>query len=159
MDELLLEIENDGEPTEKDLKVITALILLQAANSQDSLSSDELMNIVAGMFRRFGVGDEESGELIFIAELIAKDTARAKNLIERINQRFSVEQKQQIMALAWRVIGSDNVVSNSEGSYIIELRKSLKLTAEQSAFAREIAEEELTMMGIYREGCGRDSDK
>jgi uncharacterized tellurite resistance protein B-like protein len=138
-----LEFDATGAPTNRELQIIALCALVAAARADEDFAGDELTQVVDGLTRRFNISDAEVGELISVAELLVRDPVKTSSLLTRANERFSPEQRIEILTMVWRVVASDRRASSKEARYAVELRRALDLTLEQSALAARKAEEEM----------------
>lgn len=155
IDQFALQMESSGEPTNHDLKVLTVLLLLGAAQADARVEGEELTQVVAAAGRSFGSSDHEVGELLEIAEFLLRSPSDAERLLDRVNERFSDEQREHLAAMVWRVVLVDGSMSNAEKRFLGLAKIKLKLPEEAITRARENAEAQLAAF-VARAGKSRE---
>lgn len=138
--EELLVFDKSGVPAERDLQVAVALILLEVAGPEPSADPAELNAIMTNVGLQFGLSTSVTAELLELAATMIGQRERLTRLINLINERFDDQQRLTILELAWKVIKSDGGVTDVESRFAADLRHKLKLSLEQAAFARRLAE-------------------
>ena len=135
-----LELNQGGEPTPQDVKVATVSILLKMAHADNSVDQEEINAIYTAVKSSFAVDQAEAEELMSIAENLRKNEKKTTELVQAINENFSVEQRQQILGVIWKVVKADGIVDKYELEYATRVRALLNLSLEQALAARALAE-------------------
>ncbi len=130
-----------GEPSSQDLLVAVLGLLLEAGDASGGMSAEELERVIPSMALRFNLADHIVGELVAIADFLRKEPGKCDRFISIINDKFSIEQKQQVLALIWRVFISDGIIDKLEASLGASLRTRLNLSLESALGARVMAEQ------------------
>jgi uncharacterized tellurite resistance protein B-like protein len=134
-----LELDSSGDPTEKDLQIATAVLLLEVAGSDEDYAPEEVKACVTVMNRQFNSDDEETMEILAAAEELRSKAGRIDEFVEAVNENFTEKQRQLILAMAWKVILADQQIENHEQKFASQLRTRLKLTREQAQEAKDLA--------------------
>jgi uncharacterized tellurite resistance protein B-like protein len=136
-----LEIELEGNPSEEELQIATLAMLVTVSHSHEEMSGAELHRICTAMFSEFGLTESETGHRLEVVELLNREEDRLQEFITTINKHLDADQKQRVMALAWRVIMADGEADYEEATVAAELRRALGLTLEQAVRAQKLAQE------------------
>ena len=136
-----LTVDRDGQPTNEDLKLAAAVLLVELAQADSTIEQAESRAILISLEREFGLPREKSFKLLEEATLQARGAGKVGQFVEVINEHFDSNQKQLILAMVWRVISADGIAEKHETAYASDLRSRLGLSLEQSIRARRMAEE------------------
>ncbi|MCB0346397.1 MAG: TerB family tellurite resistance protein [Bdellovibrionales bacterium] len=135
-----LEVNKQGQPTSKDLMVATVALMLNMGHSDSSFGDDEFKSIMSSLNVQFDLSDDEAGHIVDIAEILRKDKAKTGHIMSIIREGFSVEQRELVLSMLWKVVLADGVVEDFEVKYASEVRAQLDLSLESSIRARKNAE-------------------
>jgi uncharacterized tellurite resistance protein B-like protein len=135
-----LEIDCEGQPNSHDLHVSVVVLCCSLAFSDGELETPEISNMTGTLFREFGLADHEAGELLELAHFLVHDKSKIDQFIEKIKSNFSLEQRQLLLSILWKVIISDGIAEAEETKLIAQLRHNLGLSIEQGVRARKLAE-------------------
>lgn len=135
-----LEFEKSGTPTEHDLKVASALLLLHVAKIDKALAGPELQAVVSALNKQFAFSDEDAATLIAVADFLHRDQAQLDSFAALLNDRFTEGQRVTVLGMMWRVITADGVVSKLEALAATELTRLLGLGEEHLTEARKLSE-------------------
>ena len=86
--EVSLEFDQSGEPTDNDLQIATVVLLLEMANIDGDFPSEEVTSLVRTMNRVFLLSDEEVGYFVQVANELRKQPGKVDSCIEAINSHF-----------------------------------------------------------------------
>jgi len=104
----------DADEDARRLRVATCALLLEAAHA-DSEFSDEEKSAIQGMLsKRFNLDDQETADLIAVAE---QEREQSDNLFEfarLISEQFPRERKLAIIQLLWQVVYQDGILEAHE---------------------------------------------
>ena len=135
-----LAVDGGQQPCSRELQVAVAALLLEMAKSDADFSAEELNRIVTIMFTEMETAEQETAQIIEMLEFMKRDGGRLERFIQAINDNFSSEQRQMVLALIWRMVNADGRIQSFETTLAVDLRKRLGLTLEQAVFARQMAE-------------------
>ena len=130
-----------------ELQLAAAAVLLSVARADSNVAPEEQAAIKSVLQREFHLSSAQAAALLGTVE---KSPAAVDNALEEIRSGFSLEQKQVLLAAAWKVIGADKDVQHAESQFAVELRTKLGLSLEQAIGARRLAEggADVTIEGI-----------
>lgn len=135
-----LQESTTGEPTNRDIQIATAVLLLETAGKDEDYAPEEVNLIFDAMESYFGLASEDAQEVIEIAESSRQQKGKIDEFVQIINQNFSPEQRQLIFALAWRVICADGQIDKFEQRFSTQLKFRLQLSDEDILKARKLVE-------------------
>ncbi len=135
-----LSVDIHGEQVGSDLRLATAVVLLEMAQVDGEYSSEEGQNLFIALEREFGLTKERTHSLLGQAERNAGGKVSLDYFVSIINSHFDVLQRQRILSDAWKIISADGITSDRESAFAVRLREKLGLTMEQSLRARRLAE-------------------
>lgn len=107
------------EPTDSDalqhrLQLATAALLIEMAQEDNARHSMEFQAIHEGIRDVFSLGDDETTELIDLADREAHEATDHFEFTALINEHFDYGQKCQVVELLWRVCLSDSDMNRYE---------------------------------------------
>lgn len=114
-------------PSEKDLRIAAALLLVEIGQADNEWQESEVQTIVSRLASLFGLDQHEAEALFHEARQRDADTASLHPTLKIINEQFTVEQKQQILTDCWRVAFADGVLDHYEEHQIRRIADLLYL--------------------------------
>jgi len=123
------------EREEPSLALATAALLIEVSRADFDVSDEERAAIQEQVRTSFGLGEEETRELVALAE---EEVSRAVSLYEftrLVDKTFSPEQKRHIIGLLWNVALSDERLEAREEHLIRKIATLLHVPHE--AFIEE----------------------
>ena len=136
-----LDVKSGEAPQTRELQVAVVALLLEMANSDADFSAEELNRVVGIMFTEMNTSEHETGEIIEMVDFMRRDGSKLERFLEAVNRNFSVEERQMLLALIWRMVNADGQIKSFEATLAVDLRMRLGLSLEQAAFARRMSEE------------------
>lgn len=133
-----LEVDANGAPSDRDLQICTAVLLLQMACVDEHLTKGEIDSIVRVLDKQFVLEHAVAGDLLEVADFLRRDRAKLDEIVAVINKRFSEKQKQTIIAMLWRVMNADGSVSKLEAYLAAEIAGTFGLSPDQVAEAQAL---------------------
>ena len=129
--------DQTGAPTDLELQAATTILLIEAAFGDEEYVWREHRAIVTGLEREFGLGRREIRELLERADEIRPPVVKLADVTDVIRDRFSAEQRAEILRMVWRVIEADGVVEEWEESFADHIGRAVGLSGEDARAARE----------------------
>ena len=123
------------ERREPSLSLATAALLIEVSRADFDVSEEERAAIQGQVRKSFGLGAEETREIVALAE---EEVSRAVSLYEftrLVDKTFTPEQKRHIIGLLWDVALSDELLSMREEHLIRKIATLLHVPHE--AFIEE----------------------
>jgi uncharacterized tellurite resistance protein B-like protein len=114
-----------------DIRVATCALLLEMAHIDDEFSEAERENIILILKRDYRLSDEYANEIIQATEEELKGSIDIWQFTNLINQNYSIEEKNQIIEMVWRVAYADGRLDKHEDYLVHKLAKLLRLTHKQ----------------------------
>lgn len=132
-------VDKDGIPTERDLHVATAVLLIEIAGRDRDIDVREARAICQLLSNQFKVEERELPELVNIAMAARKEPGKIDHFIELVNKRFSVAQRTRVLAMIWSVIQADGKVDDFEKRFAHQLQMRFRLNETQVNHAKKLA--------------------
>jgi uncharacterized tellurite resistance protein B-like protein len=130
-------LARDRSDADLELQAATTILLLEAAYGDESYVWREHRAIVKGLEREFGLAKKETGELLARANEIRPPVVKLADVTDVIRERFSKEQRQEILKLLWRVIETDGEVAEWEAAFADHVARAVGLSREEARAARQ----------------------
>jgi uncharacterized tellurite resistance protein B-like protein len=134
-----LAVDAGGDPSDLELRAATAVLLLEAAYGDEEYAWREHRAIVKGLERDFGIGRRETLALLGRAEEIRPPVVQLADVTQVIRERFSAEQREEVLALLWEVIAADAKFLEWEESFAAHVAGAVDVAPERAAEARRRA--------------------
>lgn len=113
------------------LRIATCALLLEAAHADRDFSDEErrlVADLVAG---RFGLGEDETAELLVVAERERRGAEDLYQFARLVNNDFPRERKLAVLELMWRVVYSDGVLEAHEDALMHKVANLLGVRHEE----------------------------
>ena len=135
-----LEADREGNPTDGDVLVACAVLLVEIARADKKIAKQEGEMVASLMSSSFGLDKAEMPRLIETAMAARKGLGKIDEFVECINDHFDAAQKQKLLAMVWKVVRSDGSVDRFEQRLAVQIKCRLQLNDEQEREARRMAE-------------------
>lgn len=135
-----LRLNSNGTATPRDIKIAVLAILLKATQANGKISSEETNTVFRSAQEFICERDEEAGDLMEVALHLGKNQGKIEELVAKIREHYSNEQRQKILTLIWEIVKADKKIDQFEILYATEIRNLLGLTLEQAMAARAATE-------------------
>jgi uncharacterized tellurite resistance protein B-like protein len=113
------------------LQVATCALLVEIARIDSQFTGEERERIVEIMRTRFRLSEEDASEILQAAEEEVRDSVHLWRFTHLINRNFSIEEKEEVIELLWRVIYEDGRLDRHEDHLIHRIASLLNLTHKQ----------------------------
>lgn len=127
----LLEFEVGGIPTQRDLQISTAAVLVKISHSDDFASWNETNEIINLLVKNFDIKSEDAANILDVAQILVKDSKRLTSLIETLKDRFTPAQLTTVATMIWKVMLADGIIYDTETQAAKQIGEILGLTPEQ----------------------------
>jgi uncharacterized tellurite resistance protein B-like protein len=124
------------EDTRQRLRVAVCALLLETAYTDDEFSDDEKSRLVDMIKTGFGLTEEETDELLHIAQEERKKSVDLWHFTKLINENYSHEEKINLMEMLWEIVYADSVLDKHEDYLMHTLSKLLKIEHRQMIAAK-----------------------
>lgn len=129
--------------TSKKYQVATAALLVEVAKADGNFSEDERKRIIDLMKNDFDLDDECVNELIAISEQKVKDSVSIYEFSSVINERFTQQEKLDLIKNLWRIIYEDGKLDSHEDRLIKIIGSTLNLEHKDIIAAKLFVKQEL----------------
>jgi uncharacterized tellurite resistance protein B-like protein len=120
-----LNLDNLSDDPEGQL--MTAALLAEAGHSDGGISPDETTRIVELICGRFGVHENEAISLLVNGLEKLAEEGHYETLLSTLNDRFTLEQKEDLLVMALEVVAADGRKEASELQFISVLIDDLSI--------------------------------
>lgn len=109
---------DQGEVTEHELQLATALLLVEIARADYSLAASEEQTIVELLSRHFTLTDAEIHALVEQAHAQADHAASLQSFTRRLHEELDYSGKLHIVEMLWEVAFADAQLSKHEDGLV-----------------------------------------
>ena len=136
----ILNVEISGEPTERDLLITTAVLMSGLGSSDEQFALIEQETVARLLGSCFGLDKAQAGDVFSVAQHLVEDRECYEKFIGIVSERFSIEQREKVVAMLWKVAVADSVVEENETRFFAEVAVKLGLSEDCIMKAKELAE-------------------
>jgi uncharacterized tellurite resistance protein B-like protein len=127
--------DRTGAKADLELQAATTILLIEAAYGDEEYVWREHRAIVQGLEREFGLGRKETLALIGRANEIRPPVVKLADVTEVLRDRFTREQRKEVLRLVWIVIEAGRDVEEWEEAFADHIGRAVGLSGEE---AREV---------------------
>lgn len=124
-------------------QVATAALLIEIAKADGDFSDEERNRIIELMKNDFNLDNECVAELIELSEQKVKDSISVYEFSSAINERFTQQEKYELMKNLWRIIYEDGKLDSHEDRLIKIIGSTLNLEHKNVIDAKLFVKQEL----------------
>ncbi len=106
-------------------KLATAALLIEISRADFEIADEEKLAIEQALRDSFGISDEETREIIALAEQEVNEAISLYEFTRLVDKGFTAEQKKHIVGLLWQVAFSDDRLEEREEYLIRKIAKLL----------------------------------
>jgi uncharacterized tellurite resistance protein B-like protein len=128
--------DRTGAETDVELQAATTILLIEAAYGDTEYVWREHRAIVKGLERDFGLGRREILDLLGRADEIRPPVVTLADVTSVLRERFTREQRMEVVRLVWRVIEADDVVEEWEEGFADHVARAVGLGTDEARAAR-----------------------
>lgn len=110
---------------EHRLHMATAALLIEMTRVDEHIKPEEQATLAAGIRHTFGLTEDETAELISLAEQEAHDATCYHAFTSLINKGFSKEQKIRVVEMLWEIAYADQDLDMYEEHLVRKLSELL----------------------------------
>lgn len=122
--------KSDQPPTLGQLQLATAALLIEVSKQDFEVTEDERGAIGDALRTSFGLGDEETAEIVRLANEELGESISIYDFTRLVDRHFTPEQKVHIVGLLWQVAFSDQRLQEREEHLIRKIAKLLHVSHE-----------------------------
>jgi uncharacterized tellurite resistance protein B-like protein len=131
--------DRTGAPADLELQAATTILLIEAAYGDTEYVWLEHRAIVRGLEREFGLGRGEIQALLGRADEIRPPVVKLADVTDVIRDRYTAEQRREVVRLLWSVIEADGSVEEWEELFADHVAQAVGLGAAEARAARRPA--------------------
>jgi uncharacterized tellurite resistance protein B-like protein len=128
-----------GAETQHALRVATAALLYEVMRTDGELKDVERHAVEAAIRSSFDLTAGETGELLRLAEVEAREATDYFQFATLIDRHFNPEQKTQVVENLWRVAAADLEIDRFERTLVHKIADLLHVPRATQIAARERA--------------------
>lgn len=113
------------------LRVATCVLLLEVAHADDEFSTEECNNIEAMIGSRFKLNEDETSELLALAEKERKTSSDLYQFARQVKESYPKARRLAIVELLWEVVYSDGILEAHEDALMHKLGTLLGVRHEE----------------------------
>ncbi len=121
---------NEAEDARR-LRIATSVLLLEIAHADDEFSDEERESIAGILGRRFNLDDQQTEELIALAEQERQQSESLFEFAQLINEHFTHGRKLAVIQLLWQVVFEDGILEAHEDALMHKVGKFLGVRHEE----------------------------
>ena len=110
------------------LELASAALLMEISRADDGVSKAEREAVGVAMKSVFNLSDEEADDLVSTAEDAVDSAISLFDFTSIVNERFSREQKIDLMRMLWAVAYADNHLDRYEEYYVRKIADLLHIS-------------------------------
>jgi len=110
---------------EHSQKLATAALLIEVSRADFEVAEEERTSIEQALRSSFGISEEETREIIALAQQEVDDAISLYEFTRLVDASFTPEQKKHIVGLLWQVAFSDDRLEEREEYLIRKVSKLL----------------------------------
>ncbi len=110
----LLPKKNSDQSQEIDPIIASLTLMLEVAWADHDISNEEMQIIIAALQETFDKTTDEAKDLFENAVSLHKDSVGSYHYTKLINERFSYEDKKEIIFVLWQIADSDQNIDQWE---------------------------------------------
>lgn len=122
--QLVLEDETD---TQTQLQMAAAALLIELSRADYQRDPEEQLAIENALKKSFGLDDDQLAELIALAEEQNKDATSLYQFTTLIKERYTAEQRFELVKMLWTVAVADGEISKYEDHLIRKIAELIYL--------------------------------
>ncbi|MBN2322156.1 MAG: TerB family tellurite resistance protein [Spirochaetes bacterium] len=109
------------------IRIATAVILLEVANSDDDFSEEERDVVFSILKDNFTLSDEEASDLLAVSAEEREGSIDMWHFANTVNENYSEKEKDKVMESIWRVIYADGRLDKYEDHIVHKLAAILHI--------------------------------
>jgi len=138
----MAEPDTEGEEAlPADLRLAACALLLELAYADDEFTEAERVHLEGAVRRQFGLDEEQSLELIELAEKQRTDAVDLWTFTNLVAEHYSLGQKMVLAEAMWGLVFSDGELASREDYLMRKISGLLRLEPGYLAEARKRVEE------------------
>lgn len=144
-EQLKSENSDKSDNYKKQLQIATAAIFIEMAKADGDFSDEEREHIVVSLKNRFRLEEEYVHDLIELSQAGLKDSVSLYEFSGVINERFTFEDKYELLKNLWRLIYTDKTLDKYEDHLIKMIGGMLQMEHRQIINAKMLIRKELNI--------------
>jgi uncharacterized tellurite resistance protein B-like protein len=126
-------------PSEEDLRLAVAALLVEAARMDETFGESERATIAILLSKRFGLSAEDVSSLMQRADERVSRSAQHSSFTHNINLMMSAVERAEVIEMLWRVAYADGVLDAREVQLIRQIAGLIHVPDQERMLARKRA--------------------
>lgn len=123
--------EKQVETSHHDIHIATCALLLEMSNIDGEFSDIEKENIISILKKNYQLSDENAAALLEASNEELENSNDLWRFASLINKNYSIEEKESIIEMVWRVAYADGHLDKHEDYLVHKLANLLRLSHRQ----------------------------
>ena len=112
---------------ERALQLATTALLIEISRADFEVADEERIAIEEALTQGFGLSEDETGEIIALAEREVDASVSLYEFTRLVDESFTRDQKKHIIGLLWQIAYSDDRLEEHEEYLIRKIAKLLHI--------------------------------
>lgn len=139
------EYSGNADTYNNQLQIATAAIFIEMAKADGDFSNEERDHIVKSLKNRFKLEKEYVNDLIELSNAKLKESVSIYEFSDVINERFTFEDKFELLKNLWRLIYTDKTLDKYEDHLIKLIGGMLQIEHRQIINAKMLIRKEINI--------------
>lgn len=126
-------------PSDEELRIAVAALLVEAARMDESFGDDERATAADLLAKRFALSDAEVASLVQRADERMSRSAQYFPFVHNINQMMSATEKAEVIEMLWRIAYADGTLDAHEDQLIRQVAGLIHVPDRERMLARKRA--------------------
>ena len=136
--------DSDGSTgNEYPIRLATAALLVEMTRADSEIFVEEEEVVFDSLRKTFSLSKSETEELISVAETDVDDAIDMYSYTKLLNEHLSLEEKEKVIELLWRVVYADGVKDQHEEYMVRKIADLLYIPHHSFIETRQRVEKEL----------------
>lgn len=135
-------VRGDEASAQHALRLATAALLIEVTRADYHVDSHEQGAVTTAVRELFALSEQETAELIALAQEEAKQSVSLFQFTELVDKHFSAEQKARVIEMMWRVAYADRRKDHHEEHLVRKVADLLHVSHSAFVRARHVVEAE-----------------
>ena len=134
---------DDNAMSEHTVQLATAALLIEMTHADFHVTDDERNAVNMALQQAFKLSEEETKELISLAEQEVRESASLYQFTTLIDKNFTSEQKRRVVEMLWRVAFADDHKDMHEEYLVRKIADLIHVSHKDFIQARHLIESEI----------------
>ncbi|HJW25358.1 MAG TPA: TerB family tellurite resistance protein [Rhodocyclaceae bacterium] len=138
----------DRPPSDHELQVATAALLLEMMRADREISEAEQAAVIRALREKFGLSEEETRDLVQLADEAARAASGSYDFTSVINRGFDAGEKIRVIEYMWQIAYADGHLCAHENHLMRRIADLLHISHGDYCAVKERARLAMTGQGL-----------